>query len=751
MRGLPAVPRARGCSPDPNIVDKIHRMMKVLRRPSTTGMLAVALCAVFVMAATAPQRVNAARAVTSPAMQTVGRPPADPPAGPDDIRSGSAATAGTTPPDTAAARTLREITVSHAAATGRQATTTTAPLQRLDAAAMRNLGVSDAAEALKQMGGVSVRDYGGLGGIKTVSIRNLGAAHTAVCLDGVPVGNTLSGQIDLSRFGMDRVKEIALHIGSTDDLLAAARLTAAAGGIDITTDDTPHRLETRTAYGDWNTGEAALALAAPVGRRHRFRLAGTARHTDGNYPFTLTNGMLKTRERRRNGRVDDCQGEAAWTVRTDGGGRVDTQVRYYRGRRRLPGSIVFYNSAAHEQTDEENLLLQSRGRRRFGERWETVAALKYEHGLTRYHDEGTQYTGGRLDDTYRQDEYLLQSALLCRPTDRLALAIAHDRQWNTLRSSLPDCPYPLRHSAYTALRAAYRSDRLTAQAALLHTSVREHRQHRLPRGTAAASETPPPLGRDQNRWTPSLSLSWQPWAADLRLRLLCKRALRLPCFNDLYYHRIGNRGLRPEQADLCNVGATLIWHGLTATADAYYNRVRDKIVAFPSTFAWKMVNFGRVRISGADIVLNYRQPLGRQGSLTLTAAYNLQQATDRTDRQSSLYGHRIPYTALNSGTASAVALLPWVTLGYAAQWTGERYSNSMNTRRYRLAPFAEHSLTASCAFTLTTSRHTGRPGAAPPRLECYASLRNLTDHQYEVIQYYPMPGRQWRIGLRMTL
>ena len=45
-----------------------------------------------------------------------------------------------------------------------------------------------------------MKDYGGLGGLKTISIRNLGAAHTAVSYDGIAVSNSQAGQIDIGRF-----------------------------------------------------------------------------------------------------------------------------------------------------------------------------------------------------------------------------------------------------------------------------------------------------------------------------------------------------------------------------------------------------------------------------------------------------------------------------------------------------------------------------------------------------------------------
>ena len=54
------------------------------------------------------------------------------------------------------------------------------------------------AMALKRFAGVQVKDYGGVGGMKTVNIRGLGAGHTGVTYDGVQVGDCQSGQVDLS-------------------------------------------------------------------------------------------------------------------------------------------------------------------------------------------------------------------------------------------------------------------------------------------------------------------------------------------------------------------------------------------------------------------------------------------------------------------------------------------------------------------------------------------------------------------------
>lgn len=84
------------------------------------------------------------------------------------------------------------------------------PLQVMDKAGIERLGVQDLSEAVKRFSGVTVQDYGGIGGLKTVSVRSLGAKHTAVCYDGVTVTDAQSGQVDISRFSLDNVDMISL-------------------------------------------------------------------------------------------------------------------------------------------------------------------------------------------------------------------------------------------------------------------------------------------------------------------------------------------------------------------------------------------------------------------------------------------------------------------------------------------------------------------------------------------------------------
>ena len=88
---------------------------------------------------------------------------------------------------------LREVTVTESRR--QHEVKSTAPLRILDHEQMLSLGVTDVADALHRMAGVTLRDYGGAGGLKTVSVRGFSAKHTGVSYDGIMLSDCQSGHV----------------------------------------------------------------------------------------------------------------------------------------------------------------------------------------------------------------------------------------------------------------------------------------------------------------------------------------------------------------------------------------------------------------------------------------------------------------------------------------------------------------------------------------------------------------------------
>ena len=97
------------------------------------------------------------------------------------------------------------------------------PVQTISEAEISRLGTIGLHEAVKHFSGVSIKDYGGIGGLKTVSVRNMGASHTAIIYDGIAISDAQNGQVDISRFDLDDIKSVSISIGQEDDIFCGAR------------------------------------------------------------------------------------------------------------------------------------------------------------------------------------------------------------------------------------------------------------------------------------------------------------------------------------------------------------------------------------------------------------------------------------------------------------------------------------------------------------------------------------------------
>ena len=616
--------------------------------------------------------------------------------------------------------------------------------QTLSARRLKQLGIDQVAEAVKHFAGVSVKDYGGIGGMKTVSIHSLGAQHTAVVYDGVTLSNTQAGQIDIGRYGTDNLQSVSLSVGDDDELMIAARQYTSAGVLTLTT-ERPHFRE-----GQWQSlrlgvSAGSFGLASPslrwwvrAGERTALSLSAKMTRADGVYPYTLINGRTSSREHRYNSDITAWQAEAnAYHTFADGSD-VAMKAYWYHSQRGLPGAVILYANPSRERMWDDDFFVQAAYGRQVARALRLQTRLKYAHSWNRYHDWGSQYPDGMRTDVDRQDEGYASATLGWQVMRGLQVAVAQDVAYNRLNNNVYvninyDVPHPSRWTSISALALKGQWHGLKVNGNLAYTCAAEH---------VAVGDKP----ADKRRLTPSLGVSWRLLAATpLYVRAMYKQAFRVPTFNDLYYRRLGNIHLRPETARQWSLGMTWTTHAawlryLTLTADAYYHDVTDKIVAFPSTYVWRMANFGKVEILGADMTLGAQVDVARAWSLSGTLSATWQHAVDKTSKANQSYDNQLPYTPRWSGSGSLAVVTPWLTLGYTLLMQGSRYSLAQNKPEYRMPAFWEHSLSLSRELTL-----------GHVRLSLSAKVTNLTNEQYAIIQYYPMPGRQYAVSAAVCL
>ena len=629
-------------------------------------------------------------------------------------------------------RQLENITVS--AVHSPSKVSSTGLVQTITGDELKSMGAQSVSDAVKRFAGTNVRDYGGIGGLKTVSVRNLGAAHTAVSYDGVVVSNCQAGQVDVGRFSLDNVSSLSLAVGHDDDMLQPAKLYASAGVLKIDTeqprfDGKNHYSELRLAGGDYGYITPSFRHWQKLGEQTGLTVGGNYMRADGCYPFKLVNGTVTTDEKRNNSDIESYHAEANLFHSLSSDDRLSVKAYYFNSERGLPGAVVLYNNHSDERLWDRNFFVQAKYRRPLSQKFALQVQGKYNYSWNKYVDEGVEYENGIQTDINRQNEYYMSAVLQYSPVSSIDVSLAQDGAVNKLHTNGVSSPEPMRYTSLTAFNVRYRNGHVKVLGNLVATYMSDE----------VKTGTKP---NDRKRLSPSLSVSYRPFMSQqLYLRAMYKNTFRVPTFTDLYYLRIGNTGLKSEKATEYSAGVT--WSGcpldfmkfLSVTADGYINRVTDKIIAFPSTYVWKMQNYGKVNIAGVDLTATTAVNVTRNIGLTVSANYSWQQALDVTDKTAKNYKDQLPYTPEHSGNISATVETPWVNLGYHVSMVGKRYFMAQNIKANEIDGYSEHTATVWREFKIGNTS-----------LRAQGELINLTNAQYDVIKYYPMPGRTWRLS-----
>lgn len=611
-----------------------------------------------------------------------------------------------------------------------------APVQTMDKATFDALGVQNLYEAVRSFSGVALKDYGGVGGIKTVSVRSMGSQHTAVSYDGVAVSDMQTGQIDIGKFSLDNVEYVSLSIGPSDNIFQPAKMFASSSALNIVTStpkfiDKPINLVAQMKFGSFGTYNPSLIYQQRLSSRWSYSLNGDFLTSRGDYPFTVINGDKAEQYKRVNSEVQSVRGELNIYGRLRDGGKLTIKGNYLYSNRALPGSVVLYKQGGNEWLWDRNGFGSVNYQKRFSDKFSLMVNGKYTYMWSHYLIKDLIYAGGKDEAFYTQNEGYLSVVGEYSPTTNLHFSFAEDVSYNKLDASLIDFVYPSRITSLSLLAGQYKCTRTTVTTSLLATYITEDVKVGIP-------------SDDRFRVSPAVSASYKLFEDyNWRVRASYKDGFRVPTFNDLYYSRVGNKNLKPEKATQFNLGVT--WSGelsrslnyASISVDGYHNIIQDKIVAIPTLFIWRMMNIGKVKMSGVDLSSALHLSLDRLISMVFNLNYSFQYAVNLTDPESKVYGHQIPYTPRHSGSFSLAVKSGIINFSYVCNGVGRRYSFPQNTSSNLIKGYLDHTISLNRKFHL-------KSGA----ITLAAEVLNIGNVNYEVVKFYPMPGRSYRLTLK---
>jgi vitamin B12 transporter len=609
------------------------------------------------------------------------------------------------------------------------------PVQSVSANVFEQYSAFDVADAVRNFSGMNIKDYGGIGGLKTVSVRSFGADHLGVLFDGVVVNDAQNGQIDLSKFNLNNVQEITLYNGQSPDICAPARSFSYASLLSIQTVRPNltalklYQIILGTKAGSFGLINPYLQWQQRINQQWSFIVNTYLENANGRYKYKVPGEGNDTTYTRTNAGINAQQADGALYWTKSDSNKFNLHVNYYNSDRGLPGAVVFYNPSSNQHLWNQNTFVQSGYERLWHNSLHLLINTKISREYTRYRDPDYLNNSGGLDERYTQREFYQSAALDYHLFSNWEVAYAVDFSVTGLDANLYNYAYPTRYTLLNVLASNLVLGKWRFQGSLLNTYVDEQ----VKSGKAEPSK---------DAFSPTIMATFFPLNnSDLQLRAFYKDIFRNPTLDEQYYFTVnGARDIKPEYAKQYDLGLAYrkglnsFLEYVTFTADGYYNNVTNKIVALPSQniAIASIINLGKVNIEGVEIGVKTqtRQVNGWRGSLSVN--YTYQNSVD------SATNMQIPYTP-----HSSLALNAGVDYHHA----GLYYNQVVSSSRYyledinsQIGGYSEGDLSFIYKFSISSESAIFS-----------AHVNNLFNQPYQIVRSFPMPGRSYLFSIQITI
>lgn len=635
------------------------------------------------------------------------------------------------------------------------------PAQKLSGEELKTLNSFSVADAIRYFSGVQIKDYGGIGGLKSVNVRSMGTNHVGISYDGIQLGNAQNGQIDLGKFSLDNIEEISLFNGQKSDILQTAKDYGSSSGVYLRSrsprfeNGKKSNLKAVFKTGSFDLVNPSLLYEYNISDDISASINGEYIKSSGKYKYRYKRVFPGTSEvasdttaTRENGDIESVRLETGLYGLLEQG-HWKWKNYFYNSERGIPGAIINNRWMNPQRQWDRSFFTQASLQKGIGNNYELLANAKYANDYMRYYNPDT--TLMLVDNSYRQQDFYLSLANRYTILPNWDVSLAADLQYNTLTSNMEGFTFPKRWTTLVALASALELGNVKLQGSALGTFVNESTSI----GTSTEDQTRKAAPNKQE-FSPALFLSYKPFARhSLNIRAFYKNIFRMPTFNDLYYTDINSSQLKPEFTHQYNLGFQYSksfknkWvKEAHLQADAYYNEITDKIVAIPKgsgQFRWMMINYGNVEIRGADVTTSAVLEPYKDLFLNLKLTYTYQKAQDFTkytsaQLQAITYGGQIAYIPWHSGsTIASINYNTW-QLNYSFIYVGERYRSSANFQDSYEQPW----YTSDIALIKNMEYKN-------MKFRVSAEANNLLGQDFEVVHNYPMPQRNYKLSLTFEI
>lgn len=578
------------------------------------------------------------------------------------------------------------------------------------------------AEALQNVPGVTIKDYGGLGNTKSISLRGSSDSQVLVLLDGQRLNNPQSGSVDLNQISLEGIEKIEVVRGGNSALYGS---DAIGGVINLISkkhnkNKSPVQSEVKIGTGSFELYTFEPSINIKLGDS-RISTSYKYLSSKGNFPYTDNYGEIAKRVN------SDIESNNLYIGITKDFGdphyqrNISINYKHFNSEQGAPGTIepYYYNARIWNRNNKLSAVLAGK-----------IFNLYNSARLQSYY----------FDSWYKYHNDETAGAILSRYKTR---SIGNELQFASILGPNTTFTYGggLRYDYNKDLIIKNENEQTTYYVFVVNESVFSLEKYIKTISFVPSLRFDTDSKYSNNIVSPKIGAIFNigdTWQSSVKFNI--GKSYRAPTFNDLYWPEdawtIGNPDLEPEYGTDWDAGIRLqlpFMNGIYIES-SYFESKMTNLIIWQQIEKWMPLNVDKNRNRGVE---NNIKITPIKDLLDITANYMYLDARNLSDSPST-YNKILVYRPKHTVNVSLTLNKKPFRVNYQFNYTSRRFSDASNTIGNILKPYNTSNVTFVYEVELKKVS-----------TNISFQIKNILDHEYRVIKNMPVPGREYRMSLKI--
>lgn len=559
----------------------------------------------------------------------------------------------------------------------------------------------------RELGMVSstyIKNYGGAANLQTIGLRGLGAEHTSISFDGIPLNSLQNGVFDLGPAYFSKLQRVDIYKGGSAALFG---ISASGGAVNMVPADHNFKNHYSVSAGIGSFSDYSANLEAGViSNKNSNRITLYKRTVRGDYNF-ISQGSEYIRKN------NDASLQGITYNYFNRPANFSVDLFWNTSERGIPKQF-FGEQLSDQARQSDNSFF---GRLKWVQSATFNAQIYYQFRDQEYKDPDLLINGLAINSRHRNHLAGLQLINNFIISPQLLLISSLDNSYGYINSS--DAGQHER--IYLSIGSILNWNPLQKTTFFLsHRYAFYHKYY--------------------NIHVPSASIKYG--KEEFSAYLSVGKNYRVPTFNDLYWQPGGNSDLKPESsvAIESGFGAKFYWTGHWKISSAVYrNQIKDMIKWTSITSSvWQPQNIASVLSQGAEFQINFTT---NNELFESQFGYNfgISEKTKAEFKNDLTVGNQLPH-------------VPREIFSFWAAVNHEKWKFKSGLVRYsfRYNTIQNDAGDISPAYINTDLSIEKRTIILSHNLIFNFQINNLFNRQQYILPGYPLPGRGFKVNISVV-